>query len=184
MNWQIAAQIVFWSSVVIFGYGYLGYPLLVYLVSRIFPKPVERGDFAPPVTILITAYNEEKDLRAKLENTLAVEYPPEKTEILVASDGSTDRTDEIVREFAARGVKLFRQEGRKGKTFTQNEAVRRSSGEIILFSDATTVYQPDVLQKILPNFADRTVGCVAGKLIYIDDSASNVGTGARGYWKL
>ena len=182
INWHIAAQIVLWSSVAAFGYVYLGYPLLVYLVSRLFPKTVERGDFEPTVTILITAYNEEKDLRAKLENTLAIKYPSEKLEILVASDGSTDRTDEIVREFSARGIKLFRQEGRKGKTYTQNEAVKRAAGEIILFSDATTVYQSDVLEKILPNFADQTVGCVAGKLIYVDDSRSDVGAGARRYW--
>ena len=182
MSWQIAAQIFFWFSIALLGYVYAGYPLLVYLVSLIFPKSVKRGAVEPPVTVLITAYNEEKALRAKLENTLAIEYPPEKMEILVASDGSTDRTDEIVREFAARGVKLFRQEGRKGKTYTQNEAVKRAAGEIILFSDATTAYQPDVLQKILPNFADETIGCVAGKLIYVDESASNIGAGARRYW--
>jgi cellulose synthase/poly-beta-1,6-N-acetylglucosamine synthase-like glycosyltransferase len=175
-------QIIFWTSVVALFYVYAGYPLLVYLISRAFPKTIKRAAFEPNVTILITAYNEEKDIRQKLENTLEIDYPPEKLEILVASDGSTDATDEIVREFAGRNVKLFRQEGRAGKTFTQNKAVERARGEIILFSDATTRYSADVLRRILPNFADETIGCVAGKLIYVDDSKSTVGKGARSYW--
>ena len=179
---ELIAKIVFWASIAALAYVYAGYPLLVYLLSRIAPKPVRRGAIEPSVTILITAYNEEKAIREKLENTFLIDYPAEKLEILVASDGSTDRTDEIVKEFAARGVRLFRQEGRVGKTVTQNNAVLESTGEIILFSDATTDYRPDVLREILPNFADESVGCVAGKLIYVDDSASSVGKGAQSYW--
>lgn len=176
------AKIVFWSSTAALVYVYAGYPLLVYLVSRFAPKRVKRGSFEPKVTILITAYNEENAIRQKLENTFLIDYPSEKLEILVASDGSTDRTDEIVKEFAARGARLFRQEGRVGKTITQNNAVLKSSGEIILFSDATTDYRADVLREILPNFADESVGCVAGKLVYVDASDSNVGKGAQSYW--
>ena len=182
MTGQTIAQIIFWLSVFALFYVYVGYPVLVFLFSRFFPKPIRRGQFEPQVTVLITAYNEEKDIRAKIENTLAIDYPKEKLEILVASDGSTDKTDEIVNSFAVHGVKLFRQEGRKGKTFTQNKAVEKSSGEIILFSDATTEYRIDVLKQMLPNFADETVGCVAGKLIYVDNAASNVGKGAQSYW--
>ena len=141
-----------------------------------------RSEIEPSVTVLITAYNEEDAIRAKLENTLTLEYPTEKLEILVASDGSTDGTDDIVREFESRGVRLFRQEGRVGKTETQNNAVARATGEIVLFSDATTEYEPDVLRKLLPAFADETVGCVAGRLIYVDTASSNVGKGARSYW--
>lgn len=176
------AKTIFFASAGILFYTYAGYPLLVWLVSRLFPKSVKRDSYEPRVTVLITAYNEEKDIREKLENTLKIDYPQEKLDILVASDGSTDKTDEIVREFEPRGVRLFRQEGRKGKTYTQNKAVEQSKGDIILFSDATTAYHPDVLQKILPNFADETIGCVAGKLIYVDDSSSNVGKGAKNYW--
>jgi cellulose synthase/poly-beta-1,6-N-acetylglucosamine synthase-like glycosyltransferase len=179
---KLSAQIIFTVSVVTFFYTYVGYPLLVYLFGRLRPKFVKRAGFEPKVTVLITAYNEEKAIREKLENTLLIDYPAEKLEILVASDGSTDKTDEIVREFAARGVKLFRQEGRKGKTFTQNKAVEHATGEIILFSDATTAYVPNVLREMLPNFADDSVGCVAGKLVYVDDSASSVGKGAQSYW--
>lgn len=178
----LAAQIIFWTSAALLLYVYAGYPLLVFIVSLISPKPVKRGKFEPVVTVLITAYNEEQAIRNKLENTIGTDYPKDKLEILVASDGSTDRTDEIVKEFADRGVKLFRQEGRLGKTYTQNEAVNLASGEIILFSDATTVYPPEVMREMLPNFFDESVGCVAGKLIYVDESSSNVGKGVRSYW--
>lgn len=179
---QTTAQILFWTSLTALFYTYAGYPLLVYFVSLIRPQKFKKLFYEPAVTILITAFNEEKDIAGKIENTLQIDYPKEKMEILVASDGSSDRTDEIVKTFSAHGVKLFRQEGRMGKTFTQNKAVEQAKGEIILFSDATTNYKHDVLREILPNFADEKVGCVAGKLIYVDESESNVGSGAKSYW--
>ena len=175
-------QIVFWTCVALLAYVYLGYPVLVYLVSVVFPRSVKLGDISPNVTVLITAFNEEAALREKLQNTLEIDYPVNKLEILVASDGSTDDTDEIVREYADRGVRLFRQEGRVGKTMTQNNAVEQALGEIILFSDATTLYNKDVFHSILPAFADETVGCVAGRLVYLDEDQSTVGKGARSYW--
>lgn len=178
---DLLLQTIFWTSVAALLYVYVGYPLLVYLVSVIRPRKVKKSEITPAVTVLITAYNEEKVIRAKLENTLQIDYDG-KLEILVASDGSTDKTDEIAREFASKGVKLFRQEGRMGKTFTQNKAVERSVGEIILFSDATTMYEKNVLKVILPSFADESVGCVAGRLIYVDESRSGVGKGAKSYW--
>lgn len=176
------AQIIFWSSTAALIYVYIGYPLLVYSVSRLRPRQIKKSFFEPSVTVLITAYNEERDIRAKLENTLLIEYERDKLEILVVSDCSTDRTDEIVKDYADRGVKLYRQTERLGKTMAQNAAVERATGEIILFSDATTDYAPDVLKQMLPNFADKSVGCVAGKLIYVDDSRSSVGAGAKSYW--
>lgn len=175
-------QIVFWSSLAVLFYVYAGYPILVFALAYLRPKKVSKAEILPFVTVLITAFNEESSIEAKLKNTLDLDYPAEKLEILVASDGSTDDTDEIVKTFASRGVKLFRQEGRAGKTITQNNAVGVALGEIILFSDATTHYSPDVLRKLLPAFADETVGCVAGRLIYTDPTETNVGSGARSYW--
>lgn len=175
-------QIVFWTCVGLLAYVYLGYPLFVYLVSILFPKRVLRAVIEPQVTVLITAFNEEAAIREKLENTLKIDYPSDKLEILVASDGSIDRTDEIVREFASQGIKLFRQEGRVGKTMTQNKAVEQATGEVILFSDATTLYTADVFRQLLSAFADDSVGCVAGRLVYLDYEQSNVGKGARSYW--
>jgi len=179
---QNLLQGVFWGSLAVLFYVYAGYPLLVFLLAHLRPKKVTRTAISPTVTVLITAFNEENSIAAKIENTLKLDYPAEKIEILVASDGSTDRTDEIVKGYASSGVKLFRQEGRVGKTVTQNNAVERASGEIILFSDATTHYSTDVLHKLLPVFADASIGCVAGRLIYQDPTETNVGTGARSYW--
>ncbi|MBK8464844.1 MAG: glycosyltransferase family 2 protein [Chloracidobacterium sp.] len=177
-----AEQVIFWMCISVLGYVYVGYPLLVHLISLLFPSTIERAEIEPNVTVLITAFNEEDSISEKLENTLRIDYPNDKLEILVASDGSTDRTDLIVEEFASRGVKLFRQEGRVGKTTTQNNAVEQAAGEIILFSDATTMYREDVFRQLLPAFADKSVGCVAGRLNYVDDLSTTVGRGAKSYW--
>ena len=176
------AEIIFWASAGALSYTYAGYPLLLLIVSWLRPREIRPAPFEPTVSIIITAYNEDRDLAAKLENTLALDYRRELLEVIVASDCSTDRTDEIVREFADRGVRLVRQTQRLGKTAAQNMAVEHARGEMILFSDATSLYQPDVLRVMMPSFADPTVGCVAGRLIYVDPAASRVGRGARSYW--
>ena len=114
MSFALVAKVVFWSSAAALLYTYAGYPLLVWLVGRVRPRAVRRAACEPTVSVVITAYNEERDLAAKLENTLALEYPKEKLEIIVASDCSSDRTDEIARSFASRGVRLHRQGERLG----------------------------------------------------------------------
>ena len=179
---KIAMEIVFWLSAAALLYTYAGYPLLLLIVSTFRPLTVRVGDYQPTVSLIITAYNEELDLAAKLENTLTLDYPHELIEIIVASDCSTDRTDDIVRKYSRQGVKLVRQPERLGKTAAQNAAVAQAAGEIILFSDATSLYKTDVVRALIPNFADPTVGCVAGRLIYVDPSESRVGRGARSYW--
>ena len=179
---KIAAQITFWISAAALFYTYAGYPLLVFVISRLRPRPVKRAEFLPKVSLIITAYNEERHLKTKLENTLALDYPTELLEIIVASDCSSDRTDEIAREFKDRGVRLVRQSERLGKTAAQNSAVEKASGEIVLFSDATSLYQRDVVRMLMPGFADPGVGCVAGRLVYVDPAESHVGRGARSYW--
>ena len=175
-------EAIFWLSAAAIGYAYVGYPLLLLLLSRIRPKPVKSGHWTPSVTVIIAAYNEERDLAAKLENTLALDYPASQLEIIVTSDCSSDRTDEIVRSFASRGVRLHRQEERHGKTAAQNAAVTKARGEILVFSDATTHYRPDVLRLMVPAFADKSVGCVTGRVIYQDEKDSSVGTGTQSYW--
>lgn len=182
MSIELLLESVFWLSVTALFYTYVGYPLLLIIVSRLCGREVRVAEWTPFVSVIITAYNEERDLAAKLENTLALDYPKDKIEIIVASDCSSDRTDEIARSFAAQGIRLHRQTERLGKTAAQNAAVEIARGEIILFSDATTLYQPNVLRVMMPSFADSNVGCVAGKLIYVDPAQSSVGQGARSYW--
>jgi cellulose synthase/poly-beta-1,6-N-acetylglucosamine synthase-like glycosyltransferase len=178
----VVALFIFWLSVAGILYAYVGYPLLLAIASSWRTRPISKAEILPSVTVVITAYNEERDLRAKLENTLALDYPKDRIDVIVASDCSTDRTDEIARSFAPHGVSLHRQPVRLGKTAAQNAAVELAKGEILLFSDATTMYRPDVLRAMVPNFADPEVGCVAGRLEYVDKSDSNVGHGARSYW--
>lgn len=182
MSLRLSIEIIFWFAAAALFYTYAAYPGLVTLVSVLRPRRLKRGECQPTVSVIITAYNEERDIAAKLENTLAIDYPKELLEIIVASDCSSDRTDEIVKEFASRGVQLYRQPQRLGKTTAQNAAVERARGEILLFSDATTMYQPNVLRAMMPNFADPSVGCVAGRLIYIDPSGSTIGHGNVSYW--
>jgi cellulose synthase/poly-beta-1,6-N-acetylglucosamine synthase-like glycosyltransferase len=182
MSVGLLAQIVFFTALALLFYTYLGYPALMLLLSRVYARPVKRANILPRVSMIIAAHNEEADIATKLENALALDYPKERFEIVVASDCSSDRTDEIVKRYARRGVRLYQQKQHFGKTIAQNSAVRITQGEILLFSDATTRYQPDVVRKIVRPFADPTVGCVAGQLIYIDHSTTVVGDGCKSYW--
>ena len=176
------AQVIFIAALAMMAFIYAGYPALMFALSLIFRRPIKRDDITPRVSVIIAAYNEERDIAAKLKNTLALEYPRDRMEIIVASDCSTDHTDEIVRKFRKRGVLLSRQPDRFGKTVSQHRAVKVSTGEILVFSDATTMYEPDAIRKIVRSFSDPEVGCVAGQLIYVDASSSAVGKGCRTYW--
>jgi cellulose synthase/poly-beta-1,6-N-acetylglucosamine synthase-like glycosyltransferase len=182
MSLRFTAEIIFWLSAVALVYTYAGYPVLIAMISSLRPRRVARNDFTPTLTVIITAYNEELALVEKLANTIALDYPRERIDIIVASDCSSDRTDEIVRSFASQGVTLHRQPQRLGKTAAQNAAVEKARGEIIVFSDATSHYQPDALRKIVRNFADPTVGCVGGRLTYVDPGDTHIGRGAKRYW--
>jgi cellulose synthase/poly-beta-1,6-N-acetylglucosamine synthase-like glycosyltransferase len=179
----LITQVVFVTAMATIAFIYAGYPALMFAISLILRRPVRRDDIKPRVSVIIAAYNEERDIEAKLKNTLALDYPRDRIEIIVASDCSTDRTDDIVRGFAAQGVILRQQPDRYGKTVAQNRAVKISSGEILVFSDATTMLKPDAIRKIVRNFADPEVGCVAGQLIYADSVSSVVGDGCRSYWR-
>jgi cellulose synthase/poly-beta-1,6-N-acetylglucosamine synthase-like glycosyltransferase len=178
----LLAQAVFIAAVALMAFIYVGYPALILAISFAFRRPVRRDDITPRVSVIIAAYNEERDIAAKLKNTLELDYPRDRMEVIVASDCSSDRTDEIVRGFASQGVILYQQPERFGKTIAQNRAVKVSSGEILVFSDATTMYEPDAVRKIVRSFADPEVGCVAGQLIYVDAASSAVGKGCRSYW--
>jgi cellulose synthase/poly-beta-1,6-N-acetylglucosamine synthase-like glycosyltransferase len=178
----LIAQVVFVAAMAMIAFIYAGYPALMFALSLVLRRPVRRDDITPRVSVIIAAYNEELDIEAKLKNTLELDYPRGRMDIIVASDCSTDRTDKIVRGFSAHGVILRRQPERRGKTVAQNRAAKTASGEILVFSDATTMYEPDAIRKIVRSFADPEVGCVAGQLIYADASSSAVGRGCRSYW--
>lgn len=177
------SKVVFFAAVALILYTYVGYSLVILALSRFVYNPVRRAPIEPRVTFMITAYNEEKNIAAKIEQTLSLDYPREKLEILVASDGSTDRTDEIVRGFSDRDVRLVRVEGRVGKTETQNQAVRQASGDVIIFSDATTRYERSAIRSLVRNYADPTVGAVSGRYEYYNPTGASIGVGSILFWK-
>ena len=177
------AEIIFWFAALTILYTYLGYSLFIMFLSRFFNNTVKRGAIEPKVTFLITAYNEAKNIAAKLENTIAQDYPKNKFEIIVASDGSTDRTDEIVRQFSNHGVRLIRVDGRVGKTETQNQAVKQATGDVVIFSDATTKYEQNATRRIAHNYADSTVGAVSGRYEYFNPTGASIGIGNVLFWK-
>lgn len=176
------ALVIFWSSVCLLGYVYVGYPIIVRLLAKIAGKPVRRAPQRPTVTVVICAYNEEKGIREKISNVLALNYPPELLDVIVASDASSDATDEIVRSCALPRVQLLRVEGRLGKTACQNAAITHAGGEIVVFTDATTVVEKNTLIEIVENFADPEVGCVAGSLVYQGTGQNLTAAGGTSYW--
>ena len=141
--------IVFWVSVIFIFYAYAGYPLLLAALSLFRRHRVGRGAITPRVSFIITAYNEEKRIAEKLDNTLKLDYPKDRFEVIVASDGSTDRTDEIVQAYQSKGVRLVRALEGKGKENAQKYAVESASGEILIFSDVATILEPDGALKIV-----------------------------------
>lgn len=171
---------LFWMSVCIIIYPYLVYPLAVLLLGMVRPRPVKRAAQFPTVTILVPAYNEVACIGATVQNKLDQGYPADKLEIIVVSDGSTDGTDEVVKGFSDPRVTLLRREGREGKAAALNEAVRMAKGEIIVFSDANSLFGPRALHRMVENFADPEVGYVTGSLGFIsgDDSLSSAGVDA------
>ena len=174
---------VFWFALGSLIYIYAGYPIFLFLISRLFPKRRPASPFAPKLSILIAAYNEEAGILKKSHSTLARDYPPNNIEILVLSDGSTDATDEIVRSISDPRVRLIRVEGRKGKTKAQNEGVEHARGEVLIFSDATTTYHPQALRYLAANYEDPRVGAVSGRYQYFDSLGhSPTGLGTVAFW--
>lgn len=175
----------FFTSTVL--YAYIGYPLILTLMARLMPhrsKPSdEAGQEGPPsVTLLITAYKEEDVIAKKLDNTLAIQYPPECLQILVAADESEDRTVEIIQTYQERGVELSYSSPRRGKTAAINRAIPLARGDIVVFSDANNFYERDTLKELVRPFADPTVGAVSGaKTIAIGDGT--LGESESLYWR-
>lgn len=168
----------FWTSIFFIFYAYAGYPLLLLIVSVFRTIPTDKADIKPFVSLIITAYNEKSRIVRKIENTLELDYPAEKLEIIVASDCSTDGTDEIVRSYEAKGVNLVRAHERKGKENAQACAINEASGEIIIFSDVATVLMKDGISNIVKSFNDKTVGCVSSIDKFIDPDGRVSGEGA------
>ena len=174
--------ILFWICVSTAVYTYAGYPLLLWLVTRFKKdKPLEPSE-TPSLTLLIAAHNEETGIGEKLKQSLSLNYPKDRLQILVVSDGSTDDTVSVVRTYARFGVELLVLAGQRGKTAAQNVAILQANGDIIVFSDATTNYDVDALRYLAGAFADERVGAVSGRYAYVEEEhATERGQGAKAY---
>ena len=147
-------QALFWLAVGIVMYTFLGYPLLVGLLVRCAHRPVRKAAITPGVTLLIPAYNEAPVIARKIENSLALDYPPERLEIIVVTDGSDDGTVDIVAGYGERGVRLYHQPQRQGKMVAINRVMPLVGGEIVVFSDANAMIERGALRALVRNFAD------------------------------
>ena len=157
--------VIFWLCAGALFWTHVGYPLAAALAARVLPRRVSKAAIEPNIAIIVAAHDEEGVIRGRLENLLELDYPADRLEIVVASDGSTDRTNEIVEALAARDarIRLVRCP-RGGKVAAQNFAVRLTNGEILAFSDANSTWAPDALRKLVASFADPDVAYVCGQL--------------------
>jgi cellulose synthase/poly-beta-1,6-N-acetylglucosamine synthase-like glycosyltransferase len=177
------AQFVFWTCAGVLFYVYVGYPVLMMLIAAFIPRRRSYPDHLPTISVLVAAYNEERGIEHKLRETTALDYPPEKMEILVLSDASTDATDSLVEACQDPRVALLRISERKGKTHAQNQGARVARGEILVFSDATTTYHPHALRYLAANYRDPRVGAVSGRYQYFDSEGNSpTGLGTIAFW--
>ena len=172
---------LFWGSLGALAWTHVGYPVAVAALARVRSRPVRKEDVTPEVSVVVAAHDEEDVIGRRVENLLELDYPNDRLTIVVASDGSTDRTNEIVRELSARSdrVELLECE-RAGKATAQNTAVAQSDAEIVAFSDANSRWEPDALRLLVRSFGDPEVGYVCGQLrLESPDGANQEGL----YWR-
>ena len=178
------AEILFWISVATPVYAYLGYPVVLLLLRQIIHRPVKKKPFEPYVSLLIPAYNEAHVIEQKIHNSLHLDYPADRLEILVACDGPRDGTTELAIA-AAKGtrVKVLDFKQNRGKILTLNDAITHCSHEIVVFSDAAAMLYKDSVRNLLTNFADPQVGAVSGKYTVIKADEVDIGKSEDFYWK-
>jgi cellulose synthase/poly-beta-1,6-N-acetylglucosamine synthase-like glycosyltransferase len=173
---------MFWGAAGLLAFVYAGFPLLVILVGKLRERRVRKRTVTPSASLIVAAYNEQETIAARLDNALALDYPPGALEIIVASDGSCDATVQIAQTFAERGVQALALP-RRGKIHALAEAVRHAKGEILVFSDANTMYDRRALLALAQNFADPDVGGVAGHTSYsLRPESESSSHGENLYW--
>jgi poly-beta-1,6-N-acetyl-D-glucosamine synthase len=176
---------VFWSAVAVIAYTYAGYPLWLWVRSRFKPWPVQTGVFEPLVSIVMIVRNEEKAVARKLENLLSLDYPEQSTQIVVVSDGSTDGTESILREYARNTrVHVVLNQLSRGKASGLNDALELANGQIVVFTDVRQMLEAQGLRLLVMDFADPQVGCVSGELMLGDPEAGEKNRGMGLYWRI
>lgn len=177
-------ELAFWVAVVMLGYVYLGYPGIMLALARLAPRPLRPAAVTPTVTILIAAHNEGGRIARKLDNCLALAYPPARLDILVVSDGSTDDTARVVQEYARRHpgrVQCVALPVRQGKPSALNVGAALATGEVLVLADVRQTFEPDAVRALVRNFADPSVGAVSGELLLTRPDGGGAGVGL--YWR-
>lgn len=177
---------IFWLGLLGLVYVYAGYPLAAWLLGGALNRRVQKavaGGHQPTVTVLIAAFNEAGHIAATVRNKLAQDYPTERLNVIVISDASDDGTDDLVRAVGSDRVRLVRQEPRAGKTSALNLAMPHATGEIVVFSDANSLYAPDTVARLVDCFADSDVGYVTGRMVYKAPDGSLTGEGCSLYMR-
>jgi cellulose synthase/poly-beta-1,6-N-acetylglucosamine synthase-like glycosyltransferase len=183
---EIVLKTLFWSCAGLLAFIYALYPLFLFFLARWFPRHLRlESQRLPRISLIISAFNEEAVITEKISNCLNLDYPAEYLEVLVVSDCSYDRTDEIVRSFSSSGVRLIRQAQRFGKSAGLNLAVPAATGEIVVFSDANALYESNALRHMVKHFADPNLGYVVGNARYTERANLTASAESEGlYWKL
>jgi poly-beta-1,6-N-acetyl-D-glucosamine synthase len=176
-------EAIFWASLFFVVYVYVGYPALLAILRRFIQRPVKKQYCEPAVTLIIAAYNERQTIERKLRNCLALDYPKRKLQIIVSLDGPTDGTEFAVWQYAARGVELVHSNEHLGKAATLNRAVRRATGDILVFADVRQTFDTSAIKELVANFADDTVGAVSGELLLMDETNEEATTDVGLYWR-
>jgi biofilm PGA synthesis N-glycosyltransferase PgaC len=175
---------IFWLSLFLLAYIYVGYPLVAWLRARLLPKRHVSAPYEPMVTVVVVVHNEADRIAARLDNLLALDYPREKLEIRLASDGSTDGTVERARVYESSGVVVRTFHRRRGKSAVVNDVVPSARGDIVVMADARQRFDRGAVRALVANFADPRVGAVSGELMIDDDAAgAAVGKGVGVYWR-
>lgn len=162
-------------------YTYFGYPALLIIYGKLKKRSIEKKTILPQIAIVTAARNEEQTIEDYIQNKLSLDYPKEKYNIIIVSDESDDNTDDIIMQYENEGIQYLCQSPRKGKTAALNLAIDKTNAEIIVFADANSMYNQDVLQKLVQNFYDPSVGYVTGRMVYLNKAGGQVGEGNSKY---
>jgi poly-beta-1,6-N-acetyl-D-glucosamine synthase len=181
-------EILFWLCIAVPVYAYFGYPLTLLILRRLLHREVKKESITPRLSLLVPAYNESSNIERKIRNSLALDYPPDQLEIVVACDGCKDGTADLATRVAAaeeggERVRVLDYPVNRGKIATLNAAVRELQGDIIVFSDASAILNRDALRMLIRNFADPRVGSVSGKYTVVKPHEVNIGASEDFYWK-
>lgn len=174
-------QIIFLVALGLIVYAYVGFPLVTWLASRLVRRPYRCEPITPEIDLIICCHNEQDGIEAKIQNILSLDYPADRLHVYIASDGSTDQTEDIVSRYLSGRLQLLRLP-RQGKAKALNAAVGAGRGEILVFSDANSMYAPDALSKLAAPFADQRIGGVAGNQVYRKGKAGLASSGESSYW--